>query len=224
MPLGTLPPAGQALWEDVYDSSLQFYGDKKIAARVAWTVVKSKYEKRGRRWARRVKGNPSAPRVLPDPGATTQLGRILALEVLDADGTLYSHTFSDRRSAPLLFWDEEKKALLALPGVQLRKVSRRLASELAGKKTARKAANNAYKWNWRCVSGARAGKVAPTPLRLQGTAVRIVYDSDKGHKGTFKPWQHPFGPGVRAYVSRGAPPVIYIRGGRLTLTTRGLVH
>jgi hypothetical protein len=59
-PLGTLPAAGKATWERVYSENLMGNHDEGYSARVAWSVVKKAYEKKGGRW---VKRNPTARRV-----------------------------------------------------------------------------------------------------------------------------------------------------------------
>lgn len=62
MPIETLPPHAQAIWEEVYEGALARKGatrvdatdsEKSSAAKQAWSVVKKSYCKKNGRWVRR---------------------------------------------------------------------------------------------------------------------------------------------------------------------------
>ncbi len=50
MPLGTLPPHGQVIWEEVYQSARSRGASESSAAKQAWSVVKVSYRKKGGIW------------------------------------------------------------------------------------------------------------------------------------------------------------------------------
>jgi hypothetical protein len=188
-----------------FDSAFEFYGDPKTASRVE-KIAQGTFRMRVPRVPKRLKPPPAAG-----------LGRLLSLEVMGADGTLYVYSWKPS-GAPRLFWSEEYQAYMAFPGSKSIRTGVK-ASEWVARRASKR-------WNkrWNRPGGKKRTVTAiPTPKFVQkGAAVRVVYRSPFGKHDD---WQHFHDPGVRAFIGPGLPPsVIFVRGGRLRMTRRGLEH
>lgn len=191
------------------------------ASEIAWGVVKKSYYKRGGKWHRRKRRNPSGRAVKRAPLRVRQLravsehGRVVALVVEEHDGVTRRYAFKGK--LPLLLWSEKYKALLWWEDA--RDPPREPAEEwLTGPcgKVARA---------WERFHGITADKVrhvkrsepAPSSWRRLGHAVSILYRNPER-------WgpddaDHGFGPRVLVYR---AGRLWVVRGGRLRLTSHGI--
>lgn len=222
---GNLPPKAKRMLEHVYKDRRAARMSKARASEVAWGVVKKSYQKRGGRWLRRKKDkeqNPPAPtlpsRVMKrspvgeiDDMDAAELGSMLELEV-------NGHEIVWHRGEAALVWSPDKRTLFILEGGRRRK-----AKQL---ETGSRAARAFERWAGR--GAKREGAVDIDPRgrwRSFGSVRRIDYTSDKrGRRGV--DYTHSTGRGVRLYRLGSAtqPPWVWaIKGGRLSVTTRGIV-
>lgn len=188
-----------------YDSALDFYGKPEVAQQVA-RVAENTFRMR----------IPNVPKRLKPP-PTARLGRLLSLEVMGGDGTLYVYSWQPK-GAPLLFWSDEYQAYMAFPG------SKTVGTGMKASEWIAKKASSRWNQRWNRPGGRqRSVTTIPTPkLRQKGAAIRVVYRS---RFGKHDDWQHYHDAGPRAYIGPGLPPsVIFVRGGRLRMTSRGLEH
>lgn len=146
--------------------------------------------------------------------SVAELGTILEIEVGD-----HVVRFSGNRY-PLL-WSPDKKTLLVQEGAKRGKKSTRDGGGRAGAAFER--------WSGRGATYER-GDTFPTVRGARwwsvGAVRRIDYTSDKWGRRRVE-YTHETGPGVRLYRYGGAtkPPWVWaIKGGRMTVTARGIVH
>lgn len=215
-PTGTLPKAGAELWERIYQASLvQYGGDKERAARVAWSVVKQKYERGpSGRWRRKNRAGVPTKRKTPDPGQLILLGDMLELHSVQR-GELVIHVFG--RNECQLLWSERQKALYAVPGLR----GKRRPLTAKEKTTARLF----YRWADRSAESAAMVQIPSPILRCEGQGIAIVYRSDKWQPkgGKVTEYIHFFEEGVRVWKSSGTPPsLFFVQGGRLRILPEGI--
>jgi hypothetical protein len=193
------------VYDTAYEAALEYYEDKP-SARKAANIARRTFAMR----------SPVAPKTLRPP-PTAEIGRLLALEVVGRDGTFYVHRWAPS-GAPRLYWSDELRAYMAFPSSSSLRTKIKLSEKIARKASSR--------WNarWGHPGGRRRTVTTiPTPkLTQQGAVVRVVYRSNFGITDD---WQHWSDPGPRAWLGPGTPPsAILVRGGNLTMTSRGLEH
>ncbi len=121
----------------------------------------------------------------------------------------------------VLAWSQKKKALVILEGGKRKRTMITRIPKGA-------AARSFERWADRAAKKASTVEVAVRGMwRSVGRVRRIDYRSDKWGR-TEKEYTHKTGPNVRLYVRGalrpGAPRVWVIKGGRLTVTARGIVN
>ena len=139
--------------------------------------------------------------------------RVIELEVEVADG-VQVHTWN--RDRPALFWSESRKALVWVHGG-------RDPSGFEDAGTAGRVASRHRKWHGAEPSEVGQVELPAGELAKLGPALRIVYTAERYADGV--PRHHDFGAAVGAYAQKGRGARVFsVRGGRLTLTDRGLVN
>lgn len=155
------------------------------------------------------RGAPSLARL----GTCADLGRVLEVCVELPNG---EHALTSwKRNFPRLLWSPSTRSLVWVHG-------RAPTARRKGATRSDGAARVFGAWAQREATSTSTLKIPACKLKLQGRAVYIVYKSDKwGPKGgKTKNYQHDFGPSVKTYHCGS---VWAVRGGRLTVTERGIV-
>lgn len=249
---GSLPAGGRRMLWNTYEDAKRHYrkqGErgaalKSLAARVAWAQVGRHYYKRGAKWHKRkrpLKANPDAldlrQKPLPLDGSKRRStssqaratrsnptrnpwgelldlrARVMELEIETPRGVEVHRWHADR---PALFWSEKRRALVWIHGG--RDPSHWTDADAAGP-----VASRHRQWHGDNPSEVGALEVPAGRLLKLGKALRIVYSAERYRDGT--PRHHDFGAGVAAYAQNGRGARVFsVRGGRLTLTERGLVY
>jgi len=162
-----------------------------------------------------------------DGDVLVELGRVLEVEF---GGDILVRPVKPTR--PKLYWSAAKRALVFFTGVKDRgRGSRSGLDGLLETKPGRKAAALFERWSQREAAGGRTLDVgvADKWMRFTSPPIRIDYWSDKW--GDKSGYTHDLGKSVRAWlqVSRNfgsksrSQEVWVLRGGRLTVTERGIV-
>ncbi len=243
---GNLPAKAARMLADVYDERRKAGLSKARASEVAWGVVKKYYHrKRGEtRWRRREKPTtgsarrkaktrtPAKPRRrnaspkrstqrLPtttlknaparlDDSDLAELGSVLELETDHA-------SIAWPRGKAVLAWSPKAKSLVIVEG------GKRSTTNTAKRTRARGAFE---RWAARDASKTATVDVNPRGAwKRVGNVRRIDYHSNKW--GRRAEYTHKSGPGVRLYMkgSWDNPPRLWVlKGGRMTVTRRGIVN
>lgn len=159
-----------------------------------------------------------------DGAIGVELGKLLEVQVEDL-----VVKFGD---PPKLIWFVAQKSLGWFTGIKLPRASKSAWNTLREESGARKAENAFEAWSDRGVEQAKTMSFPTTSSkwsRAKGHAKRIDYWSDKW--GDSQEYTHDFGTSISLYrfvhrKSRGRGPVPnlwVVRGGRLTVTERGIV-
>ena len=163
-----------------------------------------------------------------DGDVLVELGRVLEVEF--SGDVLIRPTHPKR---PKLYWSAAKKALVFFTGVKMdpARGTRGVLDELLETKAGRAAAKVFERWSRSEPSGGRKVDVgvADKWMKFTESPLRIDYWSDKW--GEKESYTHDLGPSVRAWLqtsknfgsSTRSKEVWVLRGGRLTVTERGIV-
>jgi hypothetical protein len=155
------------------------------------------------------------PRVMPDPGPCAWLGSVLEWKWKKGrDEVLW-----EPEGEMLFLWSPRLKAVVSVP--HPRKMTKKAKVSRAGggaklfERFAARSAANTY-----------GIKLSRVPIKKLGTAIHIVYRSDKWNPPDEVDYIHDFKSGVRLYCgpTLEEPEVFLCFGGRLTATERGLVY
>lgn len=156
------------------------------------------------------RGGPNLARL----GTCAELGRVVELRVEAEDGQTYAHRWKSAR--PRLLWSPQQRCLVWVMGADLENRQR-------GAVRTDGAARSFERWAARDAVQTGTITVPAGPLKRLGRAVSIIYISDKwdtrGKAG--KRYIHEFTSRPGAYNHRA---VFAVRGGRLTVTERGIVY
>lgn len=161
------------------------------------------------------RGVPNLGRV----GVVTSLARVEELIVERPDGTHERHVW--KRNRPHLVWSPKTRTLFWVHGREPTQV-RRTVTRADG------AARIYERFTGRSPIQTGILRVPSTPLRAYGRPVSLIYRSDKWgpRNQRIVRYEHEFSDRVRVFVAPGRGrkgPVFALRGGRLTLTERGIV-
>lgn len=140
-------------------------------------------------------------------------GKIIELEIGRPDGQVDVHTWYTQR--PALYWSPKKNAIVWVHnGAKPKQLGAQAPPGLAA---------SIYKrWNSKRAMNAAEISIPSQPLKSAGPAVRIVYSSKRYRDG--KPRHHDFETAVRVRkASAGSTCVWQLSGGKLNVTSRGLV-
>ena len=158
-------------------------------------------------------GNPS--NVMPDPGACAWLGDLIEWKWENGDGDF--------------LWENGKKKWMFLWSPQLKAVVGIARPKKMAKnpKVSRKggAAKISERFKARDADSTHEIEIPKVKLLPLGKAVHIVYRSDKWNPGANVDYIHDFKDGVELHCGPDLkdPQVFLCRGGKLTVTERGLV-
>lgn len=152
----------------------------------------------------------------PDPGPSAWLGECLEFCWIDKKGE--DAIWEPKGEEWMFMWSPSLKAVWACSfqhGVKCPNISRRGgAAKLFERFTARPAAQT------------QEIEVPAPKLKKLGKAKHIVYRSDKWNPGKDIDYIHDFGRDVEIWVgpSENDPEIFMVKGGRLTVTERGIVY
>ncbi len=139
--------------------------------------------------------------------------RVMSLEVETPRG-VEVHTW--HRDRPALFWSEKRRALVWVHGG-------RDPSNWTDNPATGPIASRHRRWHGEEPTERGSVELPAGPLAKLGPALRIVYSAERYRDGI--PRHHDFSAGVAAYAQKGRGARVFeVRGGRLTLTDRGLVY
>lgn len=152
-------------------------------------------------------------------GVSTSLARVEELIIERPDGTHERHLW--KRNRPHLVWSPKLRTLFWVHGREPTN-NRRTVTRADG------AARLYERFTGRAPIQTGVLKVPSTPLQLYGRPVSLIYRSDKWgpRNQRIVRYEHEFSDRVRVFVASGRGrkgPVFALRGGRLTLTERGIV-
>ncbi len=157
--------------------------------------------------------NPRGAPNLAALGTSAHLGQVMQLLVELPSGEHQLHRW--KRNRPQLFWSPKQKTLFWVMGRQIHGRAR-------GAVRSDGAARTFERWAQRDAQTTATIKVPAVRLKMEGRAIQIVYHSDKwGEKANY---EHDFSNPVRAYRNGRNGKVFAVRGGKLTVTERGLVN
>ena len=159
-------------------------------------------------------GNPRGAPNLARLGTVAELGRVVELRVEADDGRTYAHRW--RSGRPRLLWSPTQRCLVWVMGASL-------DNRQKGAVRSDGAARVFESWAQRDAVQTATISVPAAKLKKLGRAVSIIYTSDKwgARGGRTTQYIHEFSQSVKAY---GGGSVFAVRGGRLTVTERGIVY
>ncbi len=212
----TLSTKEKLFWLNAYetgDKAYGAYGEKQVRASADKLIWDERH--RTPTWNRKAD--------LPDQGHTTWLGTLLEVHYFNpADGRVVVQRF---RPAPDLMWSSSQKedraggSLFAYPGMKMKLKNEQSAY------TAPKAAKIRSRWTAGNIEpkGATAVEFPIYKMNKALPVAAVVYRSDKFSPTKKIDYIHHVENGVRV---RFAPrnKAVYITGGKLKLTERGLEH
>jgi len=210
-----LNDAGKLVWLNAYESAERAYGDLR------WAKPHDVADYVASGW----RNMPAAGKgkvELPWQGATTYLGTMLEVHYALTEGQVFVQSFG--RSPPALLWSASQKedraggSVYAYPGLKIPTPSLNAYE-------APKAARVYTQWRDGNERPRGASEVDfPVPnVSAAKPAIAVVYRSDKFSPGKKIDYIHHFDKGVRVRLGPGKiPNAVYITGGRLRLTERGL--
>lgn len=157
--------------------------------------------------------NPRGAPNLAALGTAAHLGQVMQLLVELPNGEHELHRWS--RNRPQLFWSPKQRTLFWVMG-------RQIQGRQKGAVRSDGAAKTFKRWAQREAQTTAMIKVPAVRLKMEGRAIQIVYHSDKwGERANY---EHDFSNPVRAYRNGRKGKVFAVRGGKLTVTERGLVY
>lgn len=229
----TLPQELRPFWDEVFRQSEQVYGENgrahSIPEKTAWRALRMHFEEDGTgAWLRKEAPSRSAF-LLEDPGDVVWLGKLLDYTWIEPDGTVVQRVFDD--PPPDLLWSQSRKTLYSFPTATIPEHCQPLTDDLLDE------AKMFKRWAQRDAKCARDVGVTPVEMYPLGSADSVSYRSDKWHDENpdFKrlsgsdEYIHVHGDGVwvwedAAGVEGDVPNVVVIRGGRLDVEERGIIH
>ena len=228
-----LPPEARAEWGDAYRDGHDVYDKDDLAQRAAWRTIKLRWKQTGKKTWRRCQDGvcrwPSAART-PEPEAVlVGLGVLVEYVFIDKRGRLHVREL-DRGHPPILWWDDERKAIYAFPK-QKYPACAPIPNALD---EATEAAAEVYeRWHQRDPECFTDVRVPDLKLHAVGAGDSISYASDKWNDPDPDPrlleaqeyiHDHWYDVWVWQNTDRGIPSVIIIEGGELDLHEKGLIH
>lgn len=253
-PSASAPADARRLWNDAFKAAEHYYAGQKapdpkvLASNTAWKTLELEWN-RGL-LGKLTRKNPNGkiqigktrkgqavhlgtpPRTAPNPGKTTRLGKVLEIAWIDMTNGPHLHVQRFQGPGlPDLVWNDQTKTLMFFPTAD---VPAELDTNLSDVKPQAKMFER-WAMGRKPKGKKRFGTPAPTIIPV-GPIDTVVYRSDK-FSGKHNP--HPDLEGSQEYVHQfddgvfveesahpaGEPPAaVYIRGGRLDVEERGIVH
>ncbi len=234
-----LPSEARALWNDVSDQSWELYEEHAsqhdIPEKTAWRAVRMQWEKQGGVWVPRRRPASQLPFVLPSPEDVTWLGLLLDYTWITPEGELYKRSFENEdenpedSDAPALWWSPDMKTLFSFPTTKTSGPCMPIDADMADQ------AAMYERFNQRDAQCQLGFEVDLARMYPRGMADSVSYRSDKWHDRNeerglpgSKEYIHLHGDEVWIYEDdpdlSQTPNVVVIRGGRLDVEERGIIH
>ncbi len=158
--------------------------------------------------------NPSLKK-MPDPGACAWLGDLIEWKWADKKDEWLWESNGEKW---LFLWSPDLKAVIGVPNPKKKKKLNAVSRKDG-------AAKITERFKARAAESTHEISIPKVPLKNLGTAVHIVYRSDKWNPGHDVDYIHDFKDGVQLYCGPTLknPQVFLCMGGKLTVTERGLV-
>jgi hypothetical protein len=223
-----LPPEAQHQWAATYQDGLNTYGKDDLARRAAWREIKLRWKQSGKKTWNRCDGGVCTwpgPEVLPMPESDlVGLGVLVEYVFLDRAGKLRVMSL-DRNRPPILWWDDERKAVYAFPK-QDYPACRPIPADM------HEAVKTYEKWHQRRPDCYDDVVIPDVRIKAVGAGDSLSYASDKWND----PDPDPRLKDAQEYIhnhwydvwvwqdNMRDPEAIMIEGGELDLHERGLIH
>lgn len=222
----------RAFWDSVQQDAYDYYASagapkaKSVSEKTAWRAVRMHWEDRNGQWVpRRAKLKRPRKTKVPAPGDLITLGKLLEYAWLDNDGVLNVRKWTDY--PPNLYWNHRQKALYSFPHVPEQTVCEPVTEDLA------EVAAEYEKWAQRKPTCVHPFEIdAGITIIPSGVGDSVAYRSDKWHIKNSVPYLensqeyfHQFSDGV--WISQDndtSPHAILMRGGKLDVEERGIIH
>lgn len=221
-----LPSSLRNFWDGVEQQAENIYVDDQfeIAEKSAWRAVRMNFVEQEGQW-RNYPVDPPLPLVLPDVGDCVVLGKLLEYAYITTEARIVHRKFDDG-TPPDLLWNPEQQTLYAFPTTTFPEVCNVIERDMQD------TAHVFKRWSQRDADCQRIVAVPMARLRPVGAGDTIVYRSDKWHD---KNWErglpgsqeyiHIFGDDVWVWEDNVRHPnAVMIRGGRLDVEERGIIH
>lgn len=226
-----LQGAARQLWQNVEGQAFGIYGEHagphEIPEKTAWKAVRMQFQKNGNSWVKRKHVEQEIPYILPNPGDTAWLGKFIEYAWITPKGEVYKRTFNE--NPPDLWWNKDQKTLYSFPTAVVPDQCLVITPDLND------TAEMFKTWSQRNAKCANKIDVPMARMYPRGATDSVSYRSDKWHDENPDPrlegsgeYIHMHGDGVWVWEDtedlRDTPNAIMIRGGRLDVEERGIIH
>lgn len=225
-----LPPQVKKFWDSVENQAWDIYGEHAeqhdIPEKTAWKAVRMHFEDAGGQWVRKPV-DKELPFILPNPGDVAWLGKLLEYAWITPEGKLYKREFGT--NPPDLWWNKDQKTLYSFPTATVPDHCMPIPDDMQD------TAHMFKRWAQRDAQCSKEIGVPMVRMYPRGSADSVSYRSDKWHdrnpdialKGSNE-YIHLHGDGVWVWEDCpeicDTPNAIMIRGGRLDVEERGIIH
>jgi hypothetical protein len=234
-----LPVDARQFWDNMAAQSEHLYGEHagphEIPEKTAWRAVRMHWQKRGRQWVPRDQAVHELPFVLPSPEDVTWLGLLLEYYWITPQGELYKRSFEDDsnpneyQDPPDLWWSPDYKTLFSFPLTETRGPCMPIEEDMSDQ------AEMFRRWAQRDAQCQLGFEVPLARMYWRGVGDSLSYRSDKWHDRNeerglpgSREYIHLHSDGVNVYEDTPnldeTPHVVVIRGGKLDVEERGIVH
>lgn len=227
-----LPADARAFWDDIERQSREIYGqhadEHNIPEKTAWKAVRMHWMDDGGHWVPRHESEYELPFILPNVGDVAHLGKLIEYAWITPEGEVVKRTFSGD-DPPDLWWNAEQKTLYSFPNIVVPDYCLIIPEDMED------TAHMFKVWSQRDARCQKNMEITTVRMYPRGVADSGSYRSDKWHDEnpeeglTGSPeYIHLHGAGVWVWEDTQdlttTPTAIMIRGGRLDVEERGIIH
>lgn len=218
-------------WNEVEEQAWEIYGEHaeqhSIPEKTAWKAVRMRFEPHGNVWVPKRHAEQEIPYILPNPGDTAWLGKLIEYVWITSEGEIYKRSFGD--TPPDLWWNKDQKTLYSFPTAHVPDQCLIIPPDLDA------TAEMFKTWSQRNAKCANLIDVPMVRMYPRGAADSVSYRSDKWHDENPDPRLSGSGEYIHMHGDRvwvwedttdvhETPNAIMIRGGRLDVEERGIIH
>lgn len=227
-----LPPDARAFWGNVADQAADIYGphadEHSIPEKTAWKAVRMHWMDGGGMWVPRQESAYELPYVLPNVGDVAHLGHLIEYAWITPEGEVVKRSFPGP-NPPDVWWSDEQKTLYAFPNTKVPDYCLLIPEDMED------TAHTFKRWSQRDATCNKIIDVPTVRMYPRGAGDSVSYRSDKWHEENPEAGQqgspeyiHLHGDGVWVWEDtrdlEATPNAIMIRGGRLDVEERGIIH
>jgi len=226
----TLPDAVREEWDEAYEEGLDVYGKKDLARRAAWREITLRWNQTGKQtWKRCSDGVchwPGGGKAPMPKKPLIDLGVLVEYVFLDRRGRLQVREL-DRNHPPLLWWDNGRKMLYAMPNQPYPQECNPIPDSMW------ESVELYRSWHQRDPQCLLTVGIPDVSVKAIGAADSLSYASDKWNDADPDPAKleaqeyihnHWYDVWIWQDTDRTVPNIIIIHGGELDLHPRGLIH